>query len=168
MATVTSDSSAKADSADDIRRQMAQIRQRLHQDMQGVVAGAEAASDWKHYVRMYPWVTLGAALAAGYFVIPRKRTSATKTAEKAADVLVAKLNAASEPAPAPAANPEPSKKGWIGSAIGLLGPLALRAAQSYALGYVETWIAQQQAAAEGVSAGPPPGPAAGRNPNPRM
>ena len=62
---------------------MAQIRQRLHQDMQGVVAGAEAASDWKHYVRLYPWAALGVwPSPAGFLVIPRRRRSVSKTAEE--------------------------------------------------------------------------------------
>ena len=150
MATVTSSSGPKTDSADDIRRQMAQIRQRLHEDMQGVVAGAEAASDWKHYVRMYPWAAVGVALAAGFLVVPRRRRSVTKTAEKAAEAAVAKFSNTVEPlASVPPPKPEEAKKGWIGAAIGLVAPLAVRAAQSYALGYVENWIAQQQAAAEG-------------------
>ena len=151
---------------DDIRRQMAQIRQRLHQDMQGVVAGADAASDWKHYVRLYPWAALGACLLGGFLIVPRKRRSVTKTAEKAAEAAVARVTgvveaagngasrAASNVAQAVSEKPE-KKKGWIGSLIGLAMPMALRAAQGYAMSYMENWIAQQQMAATG--GGPPDG-----------
>lgn len=155
---------ATTNEVDDIRRRMAQIRQRLHQDMQGVVAGAEAASDWKHYVRLYPWASLAACFAAGFLIVPRKRRSVTRTAQKAAEAAVAKVTEVAEAngtgkiaAKASSSAEEAKKKGWIGALIGLASPLVVRAAQSYALGYVETWIAQQQAAASGPTGAVPPG-----------
>jgi hypothetical protein len=36
------------------------------------------------------------------------------------------------------------KSGLIGAAFGMLAPIAVRAAQGYALKYIENWIAQQQ------------------------
>ncbi len=148
MATVTDD-------VDEIRRNMAQIRQRLHQDMQGVVAGAEAASDWKHYVRLYPFAALGLAFVGGFLIVPRRRRSVSKTARKAAEAVLAevgeKAEAASESIKPKAA--EPKKKGLIGGAFALLSPFLLKAAQNYAMAYVESWIAQQQQAQQ--SAGPP-------------
>ncbi len=168
MATATSSSSgASTESVDDIRRQMAQIRQRLHQDMQGVVAGAEAASDWRYYVRLYPWAALGAAFAGGFLIVPRRRRSATRTAEKAAEAVVAKLTESAEndsvaAVSTPAPKSEKPSKGWIGAMLGLAGPMVMRGVQSYALGYVENWIAQQQAATGGPP--PTPGPPGGTNP----
>ena len=165
MATESeSATTAKPTSADDLRRSMAKIRQRLHQDMQGVVAGAEAASDWHHYVRLYPFAFLGAAFAAGYFVVPRKRRSVSATAEEAADAAVAKVAGTVKKAADKAAEaaPEPRKKkegkGLIGMGLALLGPFLLRAGQSYAMNYVETWIAQQQPQQ------PPEAPPSGRPP----
>lgn len=159
---------ATTNDVDSVRRQMAQIRQRLHQDMQGVVAGAEAASDWKHYVRLYPWASLGAAILVGYLVIPRKRRSVTKTAEKAAEAAVSRIAEAveangfkttHEAAREAGTAKEVKKKGWIGGLIGLAVPMALRAAQGYALSYMENWIAQQHAAAAAGPMGPAPGEA---------
>ena len=49
---------------DEIRRQMAQIRRELHEDVQGVVAGAEAVADWRRYIRLYPWAAVGAAVGS--------------------------------------------------------------------------------------------------------
>ena len=135
---------------------MAQIRQRLHQDMQGVVAGAEAAADWKHYVKMYPFVALGLACAAGYLVVPRKRRSVSQTAEKAAQAVVDKLTETpvSVPAPtyvaAPTIQPVPKKSGIFGSLFGMVTPIVVKAAQNYALNYVGTLMEQMQEAA-----GPP-------------
>ena len=62
---------------DDVRRRMAQIRRELHEDVKGVVEGAEAATDWRRYVRNYPWATTGLALAIGYLVIPRRHKPTT-------------------------------------------------------------------------------------------
>lgn len=178
MATATSATASNTDSVDDLRRRMAQIRQRLHQDMQGVVAGAEAASDWKHYVRIYPWAALGVAFAAGFLIVPRRRRSVTRTAEKAAEAVVAKLTDTVEGAEGAVkktakavkdAPPETKKKGLIAAGFSLLVPVVWKFAQNYALGYVENWIAMQQQMQQGAAAGaggpmPPPsypGPGAG-------
>lgn len=164
---------ATTNDVESIRRQMAQIRQRLHQDMKGVVAGAEAASDWRHYVRLYPWAALGVAAAAGFLVVPRKKRSVTRTAEEAAEATVERISEAADTLNAKARKAgravretvepksETKKKGLIAGAIGLLAPMALRAAQSYAVSYVEGWIAQQQAAAMGAGPGMAPGQSAG-------
>ena len=161
-----------ANSVDDIRRSMAQIRQRMHQDMQGVVAGAEAASDWKHYVRLYPFAALGVALATGFLIVPRRRRSVSKTAEQAAEAVVAKLSGAANSAATSAetaaesikseakAHPK-ATKGIVGAALTLAGSLALKYGQSYALAFVENWIAQQhqhQQATGPQPHSPPPQP----------
>lgn len=51
---------------------MSTIRQELDDDVQEVVAEARQLTDWKHYVRDFPWVTLGAAAAVGYLLVPRR------------------------------------------------------------------------------------------------
>ncbi len=56
---------------DEIRKKMAQIRRDLHADVQGVVQGAEAATDWRRFVRGYPWASMGVALAVGYMIVPQ-------------------------------------------------------------------------------------------------
>jgi len=129
------------------------------------VAGAEAASDWKHYVRLYPWAALAAAFGIGLVVVPRRRRSVTKTAQKAAEAAIAKVTGAAEGAEATAeqaigavknATPKEKKSGLFGVAFGMLFPLVLKVGQSYALSYVENWIAQQQAAAGGPGPDPQP------------
>jgi len=61
-----------ADSADEIQRQMRQVRRELGEDVQEIVVNARIMADWKHYFRSYPWACLGVALAAGYFVVPTR------------------------------------------------------------------------------------------------
>lgn len=153
MATGTSE-------IDDIRRQMAQIRRELHEDMQGVVAGAEAATDWRYYIRLYPWAALAAAGVLGFLIVPR-RHSTTRAARKAADETVERMQeVARETAAAPTETAKKkSRFGLLGMIFGMVAPIAVRAAQSYAVQYVEQWLAQQQA-----HAGPPLGPRADRPP----
>lgn len=136
-------------SVDDIRRSMAQIRQRLHEDMQGVVAGAEAASDWKRYVRMYPLAAMTVALGLGYLVVPRRQRSATKTAEKTAQAVVDKLIVAA-PVSAPPPPPAPASPGIFSGLMGMITPIAMKAAQNYAMNYVGSLMDRMQG-----PAGPP-------------
>lgn len=62
-------------SADAIQGQMAKIRSDLHADVRGIVENARVITDWKYYVRRYPWASVAGAAAAG---LPG-RSSATGT-----------------------------------------------------------------------------------------
>ncbi len=73
--------------------------------------------------------------------MPRKRRSVTQAAEKAAEAAIAKVTEAVEKTPKKEAEKE--KKGWIGTLVGLAAPFAVRAVQSYALSYVENFLAMQ-------------------------
>jgi hypothetical protein len=156
---------ATSNEVDEIRRRMAQIRKELHQDMQNVVAGAEAATDWRHYVRLYPWACLALAFGAGFMVVPRKRRSVSRTAEKAAEAAVAKVSqAVGERVPVETprqVDKEKKRSGLLGATFGMLMPVAMRAAQSYAASFVENWIAQQ---AMGGPLPTAPGAGPGRTP----
>ncbi|HEU5116594.1 MAG TPA: hypothetical protein VFT74_07950, partial [Isosphaeraceae bacterium] len=139
---------ATGNDIDDVRRQMAQIRRELHEDMQMVVAGAESASDWRYYVRRYPWVALGLAAAAGYFLVPRKKPTSHRIAEETAEDLESFFRKRPRTPPADSeakaevkAEKKEKKAGLIGMVFGMVSPIVLRAAQSYAAGYVENWIA---------------------------
>jgi len=150
VATATND-------VDEIRRQMAQIRRDLHLDMQGVVAGAEAAADWRHYVRLYPWASLGVVFAAGYLIVPKRR-SVTRAAEKAAEAAVAKTKGVRVQVPTfettKTAEKEKKRSGLMGALFGMIVPVAMRAAQSYASHFVEKWIAEQGDLGPAGAAGP--------------
>ena len=64
---------ADAPSADELQRQMQQIRAEMREDVQVMVASAREMTDWTWYVRTYPWVCVGAAAAIGYLVVPARR-----------------------------------------------------------------------------------------------
>ncbi|MEN6498571.1 MAG: hypothetical protein ABFD16_30065 [Thermoguttaceae bacterium] len=59
-------------SADAIQGQMAKIRSDLNADVRGIVENARVITDWKYYVRRYPWACVAGAAALGYLVVPRR------------------------------------------------------------------------------------------------
>jgi hypothetical protein len=58
--------------ADEIRRQMQITRQRVRAEVGEVVDSARQLTDWRFYPRQFPWLTLGAAVATGFAVVPRR------------------------------------------------------------------------------------------------
>ena len=121
---------------------MAQIRRDLHEDVKGVVQGAEAATDWRRFIRNYPWASMGVALAVGYVVVPRRHrpTTTVQIAAPTGPAQVIPIESFK------AAEPEKKKgKGLVGTLFGLVAPVALRAVQGYALQFAEQWMAQRVA-----------------------
>src|SRR5208282_5650420 len=70
--------------ADDIRRQMAEIRSQLHQDMRGVVNVAATATDWRTYVRVRPWLAIGLAFTSGFLLVPGRSRATTLVVQPSA------------------------------------------------------------------------------------
>jgi hypothetical protein len=144
---------------EEIRRQMAQIRRELHEDVQEVVAGAEAVADWRRYIRMYPWAAVGIATATGYLIVPKRRRSVPRDVARQSDVaeMREELKQARDSEP----QEKKPRKSLIAAGLGMLAPLAWRAVQNYAMSYLEQWIAQQQQqymAASGPAPGAPQSP----------
>jgi hypothetical protein len=63
---------AATPTADDLQRQMQQVRMEMREDVQVIVDNAREMTDWTWYVRTYPWVCIGAAAAIGYLVVPSR------------------------------------------------------------------------------------------------
>ncbi len=136
---------------EEIQRRMAQVRHELHEEVREAVKGAQSLTDWRSQVRNHPWLALGAAAVVGYLIVPRRRREPAP-----AIVAVAPAAAAAGQAVVQALPAAPEKKrrwGLIGSAFALLAPIAVRAAQNYAIQYLEQWIAAQP-----TGAGPGPNP----------
>src|SRR5262245_22071352 len=68
-------------SADDIQRQMREVRAELREDVQELVVNAQDMADWTIYVRAYPWLCVGAALAAGFIAVPSRQVVVRPDAE---------------------------------------------------------------------------------------
>lgn len=58
--------------ADAIRAQMAGVRDTLDENVHEIVENARNLTDWRYYVKAAPWGTVAAAVALGYFAVPRK------------------------------------------------------------------------------------------------
>jgi hypothetical protein len=126
--------SSTATEIHDIQRQMAQIRHDLHEEVREAVTVAQTLTDWRSFVRNHPWVTLGAAAAVGYLIVPRRRSAPTVVA------LSPPASRASLAVAEPASPAQGSRWGLLGTAVRLLAPIAVRAAQNYAVQYLEQWL----------------------------
>ena len=62
------------DNADsqDIQQQMARIRRELDEDVDKVVEQTKELVDWRNFVGSHPWLTIGAAAALGYVIVPSR------------------------------------------------------------------------------------------------
>jgi hypothetical protein len=122
---------------DDIRRQMAQIRHDLHQDVSSVVGGVSEVvtevsevMDWRSVLRSHPYLLTGAAMAVGYLIVPRRARVVT---QESPNRFIA------PPAPEPPA-PREQRARPLSWAINLLWPIAKQAVQSYAMIWIENQL----------------------------
>jgi hypothetical protein len=58
--------------ADDIQRQMREVRAELRDDVKDLMNSTQDLRDWTRYVRAYPWLCVGLAAAAGYVLVPSR------------------------------------------------------------------------------------------------
>jgi len=115
---------AKVPESQVILQQMEQVRRDLDQDLEEIVEGARGMGDWHAYVRAYPWVFVGSAVALGYLVVPRRQVSKPPDVELLAELAEQSRLAASEGAPA--------KHNTRGILLAFAGNLAMRGIASYA------------------------------------
>jgi hypothetical protein len=141
---------------DDIRRQMAEIRSRLHQDVREVVNDAATATDWRSYVRGRPWLAIGLAFTTGYLLVPRRSRPSTLVVQPSADDV--------QNLPAAVQGEKPRRLPLMRWFLGAVGPIAARAAQLYAINYVENLLANHQTGPRPEAASRPASP--GQTPRP--
>ena len=157
----------------EIRRQMAQIRRELHEDVRDVVATAEAVTDWRRYLRNYPWVALGAAFAAGFWVVPKRQkplatlADLSRAHEAANSTRRGFVESVREAPRSEAVQEVKRKRGVLGAVLGMVTPLALKYAQGYALKFAESWLQQQLHTQFQAGPTPPPAPHPGRPAGPQ-
>ena len=116
---------------------------------------------------------MGAALAVGFLIVPRKHRTSTTL-----QVAPAEIARAISVEPSAPIEPKKKGKGLLGTVFGLVAPIAFRAAQGYALKFAEQWMAQRLAeqvqqhpdlaAAFGEQMPQPPGPRANPPGTPRF
>ena len=59
-------------SAESIQREMQAVRGHLDRDVGQLLESARRMVDWRQQVKNYPWVAVGAAVIAGFLLIPRR------------------------------------------------------------------------------------------------
>lgn len=109
----------------EIQDRMREIRGKLPGEVAGIVESARQLTDWKHYVRTFPWGSLAAAAAAGYMAIPRKLEVIRPSAEELLK-LAKREKLIIEPK-----HPAQEKPGLLESAMQLAGNTLLRAGLAY-------------------------------------
>jgi|GEM_PF-3551442 len=114
----------------DIQRQMSEIRGEMRHDMNTLVTNARTLSDWRYYVRNYPWACLGAAAFVGYLLVPPRIAVAAPAPR------------ASEPPPRTHTEQKEKeqKKGLAGVVMGMVMSAALQGASGIARNVVTHYL----------------------------
>jgi hypothetical protein len=118
-----------------IVREMAIARCDLVEDAREVVSNAKELTNWRHYVREYPWLFAGTAFFVGYALIPSIQRS--QHAPAATNGSNGSTNRSTPP-------PTAKSSSWTSAAVALASSAALRLAVSYAGQQLEKWLESQQ------------------------
>lgn len=149
---------------DDIRRQMAQIRHEMHYNVANVVSDVEDAMDWRSIIRRHPYLSIGAGLAAGFLLVPRRQTRAQRVKQVLAELppqaLADVIPRATAPPP-PKAPPKSLSRQAAGWALGMLWPMVGQSVQAYAAMWLEDQIKQHLNPHPGSPGGRPSPPSSG-------
>lgn len=114
-----------SDDAERIRQQMQNLRREVGADVHDIVHSARQLSDWRYYVKHFPWACVGSAFALGFFVSPARKKLMPGGVD--AKSLLAHLKAQGlNVTPGRAAGFAPG--GMAGRLIGLAGPFVMRQA----------------------------------------
>jgi hypothetical protein len=119
-----------------ILQRMNEVRCDLDEDVQEIVEGARVMGKWRYYVRTYPWVCLGAALAAGYLIVPRRQSAIRPDPQTPPEL------ANHSPFVAAQASSTGNTRGML---LAFAGNLVLRGLTSYALQQADKLFATQTA-----------------------
>jgi hypothetical protein len=63
---------SESTTTNDICRQMNDVRCSLGDEVEGIVDSTRTLTDWRYYVRQYPWVCLAGATALGFMIVPTR------------------------------------------------------------------------------------------------
>jgi hypothetical protein len=118
-----------SDDADSIRERMQNVRRSVGDDVEGIVHTAKTLSDWRYYVKNHPWACLGAAFAAGFLLMPKRKLPKEDDARQLIELL--KSNKIS--LGAMGATPfGPGTGGLAKTLIAMAAPAMMRAVMTYA------------------------------------
>jgi hypothetical protein len=58
--------------ARDVRKRMAELRREVGGDVKQLSDSARVMTDWRYYVKRFPWATMALAAAGGYLIVPQR------------------------------------------------------------------------------------------------
>lgn len=105
---------------------MAQVRKAVRSDVQNIADSTREMSDWRVYVRRYPWVMVGGAAVLGYLIVPRRLNLISPDADALRE-LAKRNNLVVKSEPHRAARPGIAK-----TALAIIANAAIRSAVAYA------------------------------------
>ena len=116
-----------------LQREMQTVRKNLDDHAEEMVQKAKSQFDWRHYVAGHPWLAMGAAVAAGYFLVPRRTVYTVVHRSAPAEN---SHQSAAEPqhvAPAPLA-------GLLSEALSIATTIAVREGMAIASQFARQWL----------------------------
>jgi len=116
-------------SIDLIRQRMARIRMRAQFKAERLGDETRQFLDWKHYIRLFPWSTLAAAVVVGYIIVPRRASLTRPTANALMEIAKASKEAVKV---VPAAPPPRKRAGIFDGLVGMAGSALLKAGLTFA------------------------------------
>jgi hypothetical protein len=110
--------------ADDICRQMEEVRRTAGAEVESIVQSAKTLSDWRYYIKNHPFVLAGAAAGLGFLLVPRKKAAqgATDDAKELVELL--------KKHHVRGVTVEGPPRGLVKTAIGIATPFLLRTAMN--------------------------------------
>lgn len=121
--------------ADEIQKEMRQIRVELKENVQEIVSSAREIVDWQSYVKAYPWFTVGAAALVGYLLVPSRTTIVRPDPEALRELTKSRQMLEQQVKP---------KKSLMGMVVGMLAASAAQAAMSVASHQVQQLLHSMQ------------------------
>ncbi len=125
-----------------LQRQMRSIRRDLNEHADQMVEKARRQFDWRHFVAKRPWLSLAAAVAAGYVLVPR-RTCCKGVDAQTVKETVHEVVRASQPASQPASS---SLVRWL---VTLLATTLVREGVAIVPQLARGWLTQGSDAPQG-------------------
>jgi hypothetical protein len=116
-------------SIDLIRQRMARIRMRAQGKADRLGEETRQFLDWKHYIRLFPWSTLAAAVVVGYVLVPRRGSLSRPTANALLEMAKENSEAVKAARQPPPAAP---KTGLFDGLVSIAGNALLKSGLSFA------------------------------------
>ncbi len=137
VSTIQSEPRDMESAAAQIRQRMSVIRRHIGEDVDGIVQNAQQLTDWHHYVRTFPWISVASAAAVGFIAVPRRlEVVRPKAGEIARLAKRERLVVTNQPA-------SEARSSLASTAMTLIGSALLRGAAGYIATNIGSLIGKQ-------------------------